>query len=122
MIPGSNLLEEALTVTAAQTVLYFQFDARVQNAVGQDVAVYKIPVEVSGSLQPVPKTLYQDYGLDLKRSYVVFYASKNILPVARNTSGDKIVYGGKTYVCESDTDWVLQDGWKGTLFVEELQY
>jgi len=118
MIPGSQLLNQALTVITPQTVAYYQFDSRVQNAVGQDVPVYKMSVQVRGSLQAVPKSLYQDYGLDLNRNYVVFYVSKTVAPIARNTAGDKIIYASQTYLCESDTDWTSQDGWKGTLFVQ----
>lgn len=117
-IPGSNLLNMAFTLIARQTVSYYQYQSRASNAVGQDITTYAAPVSLSGSFQAVPRKLYELYGLDLQKSYYTFYASSNLLDVARDVSGDQIVYNSRRYQIESDNDWFAIDGWKGVLCVD----
>ena len=118
MIPGSNLLNLALTVIARQSVTYYKMIGRALNNVGQDVTTYEPPVVVTGSFQPVPRKLYQQYGLDLQKNYYTFYVSANFLDVARDVSGDQIAFNGIRFQCESNNDWYAIDGWKGVLCVE----
>lgn len=117
MIPGSNLLNIALTAIARQTIAYYQAIGRALNNVGQDVTTYALPVNIVGSFQPVPRTLYQQYGLDLQKSYYTFYTSNNLIDVARNVSGDQIIFNNQRFQCESNNDWYAIDGWKGVLCV-----
>ena len=116
-IPGSNLLTQAFRLIAQQTVMYFQFLSRAQNAVGQDITTYAAPVPILGSFQPVPKQMYEKYGLDLAKTYATFYTPTNALSVNRDISGDQIVFNGGTYQCESENDWFAIDGWTGVLCV-----
>ena len=118
MIPGSNLLNVALTVIAAQTVMYLRELSRALNDIGQDVTTYALPVEIKGSFQPVPRKLYAQYGLDFQKSYFTLYSSTNIIDVGRDVSGDKIVFNGRLFQCESNNDWYSEDGWKGVLCVD----
>lgn len=117
MIPGSNILNMALTVIAKQTVIYYHALGRTANEIGQYVTRYEPGKSLSGSFQPVPRRLYEVYGLDLQNSYFTFYTSYNVLDVSRNVSGDQIAFGGQRYQCESNNDWYLDDGWKGILCV-----
>lgn len=117
MIPGSNLLNMALSVIAKQTIIYRKFSARVLNDVGQDISSYDAPVSIVGSFQPVPQNLYEQYGLDLQKSYFNFYSSNDIIDVARDVSGDQIEFDNKLYQCESGNEWFALDGWKGVLCV-----
>ncbi len=116
-IPGINLLNMALTVIAAQELLWYQFDSRSLNDVGQDITLYKPFVIVRGSWQPVPRNLYEIYGLDLQKDYFTFYSSNNILDIQRDISGDQVSFMGKRYQVESNNDWYQLDGWKGILCV-----
>lgn len=118
MIPGQNLLNMALSVIARQTVAYFKFSSRALNDVGQDVTVYDAPVNIVGSLQAVPRNLYDQYGLDLQKTYVILYTSTNVLDIGRDVSGDQIEFNGVRYQCESDTDWFPLDGWDAVLCVQ----
>ncbi len=117
-IPGINLLNMALTIIAKQTVSYYQFISRSLNSVGQDIAVYASPINLVGSWQPVPRHLYEIYGLDLQKDYFTFYSSNNILDIQRDISGDQLVFMGKRYQVESSNDWYQLDGWKGMLCVD----
>jgi hypothetical protein len=119
-IPGANLLKIALGIIASQTVSYYQFLSRAPSAKGQWVATYADPVNLTGSFQPVPRKLYEQYGLDFSKSYFTFYTSNNILSTQRDVSGDQLVFNGITYQCESNNDWFAIDGWKGVLCVQTV--
>jgi hypothetical protein len=110
-VPGSNLLNKALSVIARQTVAYYQFTGRVQNEVKQYVATYAAAQPITGSFQPVPRRLYQTYGLDFQKQYINFYTSNNLLDIQRDVSGDQITYCGKRYQVLSATEWANIDGW-----------
>lgn len=119
MIPGSNILNQALTVIAKQTVQYYRMLDRAVNDVGQDVTEYAPPVAITGSFQPIQRKLYEQYGLDFQKSYFILYASKNIIDVGRNVSGDQITFQGRRYQCESETEWFGIDGWVGVICVDQ---
>jgi hypothetical protein len=117
MIPGANLLKTALTVIARQTITYYAAIGRTLNTVGQDVTTYAPGVLVYGSFQPVPRQLYQSYGLDLQKDYFMFYSLTNVADVNRDRSGDQIAYNGQRFQCESNREWYTLDFWKGILCV-----
>lgn len=117
MIPGANVLNMAFSIIARETVSYYAFVERGLNNVGQDVTTYAAPIDMTGSWQAVPRRLYQVYGLDLQKEYFMFYTSNNVLDIARDISGDQIVFQGRRFQCESDNDWFAMDGWKGVLCV-----
>ena len=118
MIPGANLLNMALTIISKQTIQYYRYLSRASNSVGQYVSTYAAPVNIVGSWQPVPRNLYQVYGLDLQKDYFTFYTSNDVLDLARDISGDQVAFMGSRYQCESNNDWYKLDGWKGILCVK----
>jgi hypothetical protein len=117
-VPGSNLLGMALSILGQQSFWYFAFKCREPNEIGQDITQYQPPRMLTGSVQPVPRSLYQQYGLDFDRYYINFYVSKKVLDVARDVSGDQIEFNCKRFQCLSKTDWYPQDGWVAVLAVE----
>jgi hypothetical protein len=117
-VPGGNIFNQAMSVLGRQCFQYFAFASRTTNDIGQDVATYAPAQVLTGSAQPVPRSLYQAYGLDLDRYYVTFYISKSVLDVARDVSGDQIGFSGKRFQCLSKTDWFPQDGWVAVLAVQ----
>lgn len=118
MIPGSNILNIALTAIGMQQVLYYRFLTRTTNDIGLDESNYDSPIIVSGSLQPVPRNRYEQLGLDFNRNYFTFYAAKNIQDLARDVSGDRISFNGKVFDCISANDWYGIDGWLAITLVE----
>ncbi len=118
MIPGSNLLKTALSVIAKQTVSYYVNTGRSNNDIGMFVPTYAAPISLGGSLQPVPKNKYEEYGLDFARSYFTFYASQNVIDLNRDISGDYFIFQNRRFQCESKTNWFGIDGWDGVLCVE----
>lgn len=118
MIPGSDILAMALTVIDATTVRLYEFTGRSTTAAGMRVATFADPVDIVGSLQPVPRAMYQQLGLDFNKNYVTFYSSKSIKDVTRDRTGDQLEYDGKRWQVESSNDWLSVDGWNGVLCVQ----
>jgi hypothetical protein len=117
-LPGCNLLGMALRVIGQQTFQYYAFVSRATNDIGIDVPTYAAPVPLTGSVQPVPRNLYQVYGLQLDKYYATFFVSQNVLDVTRDVSGDQIGFNGQTFQVEQKTDWFAQDGWDSFLAVK----
>lgn len=112
MIPGSDILNDALSVIIPQQVTYYAYSGSIINDVGQNVPEYAESVIILGSFQPIPRSLYQQLGLNFDKSYFNLYTSTNIIDVSRNVSGDQISFQGSQYQCESCTQWFGIDGWK----------
>jgi hypothetical protein len=116
-IPGSNLLNMALKVITPQTLAYYEFNGRSLNSIGYTVATYAPGVTAYGSLQPIPRNLYESMGLDLQRDYCMIFVSKGVIDVERDVSGDMMIYQGTFLQCVSVTNWFRQDGWDQVLAV-----
>jgi hypothetical protein len=116
MLP--NLLNMAMTVVGQQSFTYYRFLSRSLNAVGQDVAIYDAPKQVSGQVQAAPRKLFDDYGLEFQESAIVFYVSRDIIDIDRNVSGDQIKFGNKIYKCLTQTSWLQINGWTGVITIE----
>ncbi len=110
-IPGRNLLKTALKVIASTPIVYYQALGRTLNAVGQDVTTYNSPLTLLGSWQAVPRSLYEQYGLDLQKTYFNFFVSKELVDIERDVSNDLLVYQNNVYQCQSATEWFGIDGW-----------
>lgn len=117
-VPGSNLLKTALSVIGNQSFYYYRFLARSSNPNGQYVTIYNPPARLNGSIQPVPRTLYDVYGLDLQKHYITLFVSADVLDISRDISGDLIMYRGQMYQSLSKTKWFQQDGWGSVIFAQ----
>ena len=118
IVPGSNLLNKAFKVIAKQSFIYRQFDDRATNSIGIDIPAYKTDVKLKGSIQAVPRRLYQLHGLDWKKNYIMIYSSDKIDGVNRDTSGDIVVFDGNTFQVLDENDWSPIDGWNGVMCVQ----
>lgn len=117
MIPGSNLLATALSVIGAPSVTYYRYAGRDRNAIGQMVSAYSQETR-SGSVQAVPRNMYEALGLDFQKNYVWFYAVGSTQDIGRDVSGDQFDFNGRKYEILSLTDWTPIDGWNGALAVQ----
>lgn len=117
-IPGSNVLNMAFRVINQTTITYYQYVSRTVNEIGQDVTTYLPGVELTGSWQPVQRSVYQELGLDFSKSYYYFYVQSDLLDILRDVSGDQIGFNGRRYQCESNTQWFQIDGWQQVLCVD----
>lgn len=121
IVPGSNLLNMALSIIHKQTVTYYHYLGRTTNEIGQYVPQFSDGVSLQGSFQPVPRNLYRAYGLDLQRDYFTLFIARNILDINRDTSSDHIAFNSQRYQCESNTKWFQVDGWVSVLCVRLSQ-
>ena len=117
MIPGQNLLRMASTMIVQQNLSYYQAENRTLNSIGQYVTTFAAPIKMRGSWQPVPRQLYEVYGLDLQKDYFTFYTSNNVLDLDRDITADQVAFNGELFQVESGNDWFALDGWKGVLCV-----
>jgi len=118
LVPGSNLLKMALTVIGSQTVQYYAFLSNTTNASGIKIPTFEDPVPMRGSFQPVPRTYFNQLGLDFTKEYMNWYDPNAITnDIGRDRTGDRIAFAGKIYQALSSTDWKNVDGWNGTIFV-----
>lgn len=118
MIPGFDILGLALMAIQRQEFLYRPFISRSLNGIGDQIPVYGPLVDVSGSVQPVPRTMYQFMGLDFQKFYMNFFIERAVIDIARDVSGDQFIFQGKTFQCLSRTAWHNIDGWDQVLCVE----
>lgn len=118
MIPGANLLSQALTVIAPSACLHFATTGRSLNSVGQWVSSYADPVSIFASVQAVPRNVYKMMGLDWQKSYVQFYSISLVQDLTRDTSGDLLEWNGRRYELQSKNDWRPIDGWAGVVGVD----
>ena len=120
-VPGSNLLKKAFKVINKDSFIYRQFKSRTTNSIGIDVPEFEPDVDLKGSIQAVPRRLYQLHGLDWKKNYITIYSSDTIEGVNRDTSGDRVVFDGKLFQVLDENDWTPIDGWNGVICVEVSQ-
>lgn len=118
MIPGSNLLNTALRVIGNQSFTYVPYVSRSISANGMYVNTYGDSQTLTGAVHPIPRKLYDQYGLDFQKNYVKVHISANLIDIARDVAGDKIVFNGNNYQVESRTPWFAIDGWNSLLCVQ----
>jgi hypothetical protein len=117
-VPGQNLLNMALSVIGKQTFSYNAYTGRVIGANGMLIAAYAASVTVQGSVQPVPRRLFEQMGLDLQSNYSFFFVPQAVFDVGRDSSGDQFIYNNQTWQLLSRTPWSAVDGWDSVLCIE----
>lgn len=118
MIPGSNLLKQALRVIGRQTAQWYSPSGRVLNGIGLYVTTFADPVPVYGSFQPIPRNLFEQMGLEFDKDYVTFYVVNLVQDVARDKAPDEFVFAGNRYRVMTASDWNLVDGWNNPIAVK----
>ncbi len=108
----------AMSVVGKQSFCYIKYLSRVGNNIGVIDTNYDAPLALSGQVQAVARNLFEKYGLDFQKTYLMFYISREILDVERDVSGDKITFAGNTYQCLSITNWFPMNGWCEVLTVQ----
>lgn len=117
-IPGVNLMNIALSVIGQKQVVWRQFHARTQNALGNWVVQYKPDQILTGSWQSDPTDRVKELGYDSSKNYRRFYVSAPVDGVNRGTSPDLLITDGRKYEVVSTDDWSVQDGWVAILCVD----
>lgn len=117
-VPGSNLLSQALRLITAQSIVYKAYASRTLTDIGTYVAIYATGTRIKGSVQPVPRQLMENLGLDMQRNYVNIFVSQAVVDIRRDVTGDQFIFGRTIYEAMSITPWERIDGWNQVLAVE----
>lgn len=119
MIPGSNILSQALSVLGHTSVNYFQYAGRITNAGGVMLTTYSTPILVSGSVQPVKRSKYETMGLDFEKNYITWFVMNiGVIDLERDVSGDVIETLGRRWQLVGLNNWYQIDGWKSVLGID----
>lgn len=118
MTPGSNLFLRASRLIRRMSIDYFQYSGRIKNEARQWVSSFGPAITIQASVQSVPRSRYQNLGLDFNKKYINVFAAIDAIDLQRDSSGDQFAYGGEVYQIEAETSWFLADGWVECLAVK----
>jgi len=117
-VPGSNLLARASRLIALQTAQLSAWTG--STTVGGIVTpTYADPVAISISAQAVTRAMYEQFGLDFQRDYLMAYTTAHLKDLQRDKTPDRVDFAGQRYTVESNTDWQAMDGWRGSLLIRQ---
>ncbi len=117
-IPGSNILDDALTLIDSVEIQFFENTSRTKNSIGLYVSIYAAAVPVQASVQAVKRSQYRKLGLDFNKHYLMLWSSHDFKDLARDRGADQIEFNNKRYELMNEDDWTPLDGWNSTLAVE----
>ena len=118
MIPGSNVLNMALSIIGRKTIIWRAFQGRSQNALGNWVVTYLPDVPLYGSWQSDPTDRVKELGFDTSKTYRRFWVSSPVDAIGRGSSPDLLIADGRRYEVVSTDDWMVQDGWVSLICVD----
>jgi hypothetical protein len=118
LIPGANLFVQAIRLITPTQIPYLKFLSRGKNAALQYTPVFADPVMITASVQAVNRNKYQELGLDFQKRYIKIFTQTDIIDLARDTSGDRVIFNGRLFELNSETDWFAMDGWSSCLAVD----
>lgn len=111
IVPSSNLLNTAFAVIARQPFLLLRQGARVLNGIGIYETPYLAPQPLSGSIQAVNRSVYQQEGLDFQKNYIEIFVSTDVIDLSRDYTGDLIEWNNRRFQITSNFEWFNIDGW-----------
>jgi hypothetical protein len=117
-IPGSNILEDALTVIDSVEIQFFENTARSKNSIGLYDSTYAAAIPVQAGVQAVKRNQYRNLGLDFNKHYIMLWSSHDFKDLARDRGADQIEFNSKRYELMNEDDWTALDQWNSALAVE----
>lgn len=132
-VPGSNILALALTVIGSTPVNLLSYQSEASGPTGLSTATYGAPVTVlKGSVQPVDRNRYSQFGLDYEKSYVAWFVpnifassitrnpdnSGDVIEAPVNRDGSLIPGVSRRYQLMSGTNWYSIDRWISLLGID----
>lgn len=118
MIPGSNILLQAMRLIKPTTVQYFRTTGRTQNTARQWVPSFADPIALQASVQAVNRASYENLGLDFQKNYIKIFAAIDAVDIERDSSGDRFIFNGRFYQMDSQNSWFAIDGWMSCLAID----
>jgi len=114
-----NILAQASRLIPLKPYQYRAFNSNTINDVGIIENTYSHDDTIHANIQPVPRSVYEQFGLDLQRNYYTIFVSENLFDLQREVSGDQVIFDNRTLQLESNTaDWINQYGYNSYLAVQ----
>jgi len=101
-----NLLAKASSLIPLKEYQYLKFNSNSINSVGIVTPAYDAAITIKANIQPVNKKVYEQFGLDMQKTYYTIFTSEVLQDLQRDKTGDKVIFDGKTLQIESNSgDW-----------------
>jgi hypothetical protein len=115
-----NVLAVAHSLIGFSTIYISRWkqNAPDPNNAGEVMPIYfEPPMQARASVQPVPRDLIVRLGFDLEGEYITVYTDQQLTmrDVARGRAPDMVDFNGLRFNVESNTNWVDQNGWRGSV-------
>ena len=112
-------MAKASTLIPLKKYQYFKFNSNSINSVGIITPSYDTSTTIKANIQPVNRSVYEQFGLDMQKTYYTIFTSEILQDLQRDKTGDKIIFNGKTLQIEStNEDWDSQYGFNSYLGVQ----
>lgn len=112
-----NLHSYAKQIIPQRKFTYSKYSGMVEGANGVDTPRYSSQKVGYGSVQPVPKKVYQSLGLNSEKEYIHIVTDACINGYA--DIGDKVYFCGKDYRVMDCEDWRQVSDWSGVMCINE---
>ena len=93
-----------------------------KNGLGIMVPTYSKWYGIRGNVQYVPKSMYQDLGLDFAKSYINAWGSVEIYTLDIKKQPDQLCWGGWLWNVTSQSEWNLANGWVNVTAARDKRY
>lgn len=113
-----NLLNAALRIIPKQQIIWRKFAGFEVDEQGLKINRYAEGVELTGSVQAVDRSLYEQLGLDQEKEYLTVYAPADIKGVSAQNAPDIIEFGGVAYKVVRNYPWHFYNGWAGVVVIK----
>lgn len=117
-----NVLIPAMAATAIlgcnKRFQYLKYMRTEIDDMGRDVPEFEEPKTYTGSVQPVPNRLYEQFGLDLDKNYKTIFSPQLMKSLAEEIQPDRIVYQQRTFEIVENKNWYETNGYTKILMVE----
>jgi hypothetical protein len=98
-------------------ITYYKYNSRTVSDTGILTSTYAAGVIIKANVHPVPRSVYQEQGLDFNKKYIKVFTQNQIDDLDRNRSADKIAYKGESFQVFNESDWKTYNGWNSFLAV-----
>lgn len=114
-----NIFASASRLIPQRNYQYLQFSNNSINDVGIVANSYSTEITIKANIQPVNRSVYEQFGLDMQKTYYTVFSSTLMQDLQRDVTGDQVIFNGKTLQIESTQgDWNSQYGFNSYLAVQ----
>ena len=106
-----NVLAMAQKIIPPVDILYYKFNTSTIDDYGAISPSFDTPITIKANVHPVPRSVYQEQGLDFNKQYISIFTQQQMFDLDRDNQSDKIEYLGEMYQLFNKSDWTYYNGW-----------